>query len=115
MESTSEASVASRGVGLLPPCRWPWFRIAVHHQKRRSRSFSCDKWIAGCIRLPATLNSFVDHYGILDAEYERAAAAGKRFFVLLPTREPTASGGEYLVVIDSKRLERPAWSPLPRR
>ena len=24
----------------------------------------------GCVRIPATLNTFLDHYGILDAEYE---------------------------------------------
>ena len=69
----------------------------------------------GCIRVPATFDRFVDHYGILDADYERAAAGGKRFFVLISEREPTSWSGEYLVVIDSGRLERPVWSPLSRR
>ena len=28
----------------------------------------------GCIRIPATLNKLLDHYGILDAGYQRAMA-----------------------------------------
>ncbi len=67
----------------------------------------------GCIRIPATLNTFIDRYGLLDADYERAMILGKKFFVILPTREPTPWSGRYLVVVDSKRLERPPWSPLP--
>lgn len=69
----------------------------------------------GCIRIPATLNSFLDHYGILDADYERAIADGKKFFVLLPDRETTPWPGNYLVVVDTKRQEHPSWSPLPKR
>jgi hypothetical protein len=67
----------------------------------------------GCIRVPATFNTFIDHYGILDAEYERAIAAGKKFFVLTSTREPTPWSGQYLVVVDSTRQNRPSWSPSP--
>ena len=29
----------------------------------------------GCIRIPATLNRFLDRHGVLDADYERAARA----------------------------------------
>jgi hypothetical protein len=67
----------------------------------------------GCIRIPAAMNTFIDHYGILDANYERAMAGGKRFWVLTPNREPTPWSGHYLVVVDTKRKERPVWSPSP--
>lgn len=68
----------------------------------------------GCIRIPATLNRLLDHFGVLDAEYERLAKFGKKLTVLLPDRETVAEPGRYLVVVDSGRTERPAWSPLPR-
>jgi hypothetical protein len=56
----------------------------------------------GCIRIPATLNVFIDHYGLLDADYERAAAEGKSIWVLRPDREPTPwSGADALVGIIS--------------
>ena len=32
----------------------------------------------GCIRIPASLNRFIDRYGILDADYELAVARGER-------------------------------------
>ena len=67
----------------------------------------------GCIRIPATMNTFIDHYGILDAEYERAMAAGKTFWVLPANREPTPYSGQFLVVVDSERQQRPVWSPSP--
>jgi hypothetical protein len=67
----------------------------------------------GCIRIPASLNTFIDHYGILDANYESAAASGRRFFVLSSDREPTPWSGRYLVVVDSNRQKRPAWSWSP--
>jgi hypothetical protein len=67
----------------------------------------------GCVRIPATLNTFLDRYGILDSEYEAELKAGKAPAVLLPNREPSPWAGRYLVVIDSGQKERPAWSPLP--
>lgn len=67
----------------------------------------------GCIRIPATLNTFIDRYGVLDAEYEQAMTQGKQFWVLSPQRKPTPWSGRYLIVIDSEASERPAWSPLP--
>ena len=67
----------------------------------------------GCIRIPATLNRLLDHYGVLDAEYERLLEDGRRPWVLQEDREPVADAGRYLVVVDSDRGERPAWSPLP--
>jgi len=67
----------------------------------------------GCIRIPASLNLFIDRYGLLDADYEAAARAGERPWVLRPDREPTPWPGRWLVVIDSQRGARPAWSPGP--
>jgi hypothetical protein len=67
----------------------------------------------GCIRIPASLNTFIDHYGILDGDYEKAMAAGEMFPVLSKTREATAWSGRFLVVVDTERTERPAWSPAP--
>jgi hypothetical protein len=68
----------------------------------------------GCIRISASLNRFIDHYGILDAEYDRALADGRSLWVLPPDREPTPWSGQFLVVVDTGRNRRPAWSPKPR-
>jgi hypothetical protein len=67
----------------------------------------------GCIRIPASLNHFLDHYGVLDADYEVALAEGKPLRALLPDRQPLRWAGRYLVVIDSEATERPLWSPAP--
>lgn len=67
----------------------------------------------GCIRIPATLNAFIDHYGILDGDYEEAMKEGKTFWVLSKKREATSFSGRFLIVVDTKRLERPEWSPVP--
>ena len=56
----------------------------------------------GCIRIPAALNRFLDRHGVLDADYERAAANDIRFRTLLPRgRTPTPLAGTALVVVDS--------------
>ena len=70
----------------------------------------------GCIRIPGTLNVFIDKYGVLDADYEWAMLEGKSIWVLLPAREPTPWSGRYLVIVDSQRDRRPDWarSPVPR-
>ena len=68
----------------------------------------------GCIRIPASMNLFIDHYGLLDAHYEEAIAAGQKFWVLPPLREPTPWSGRYLVIVDTERQTRPSWSP-PRK
>lgn len=68
----------------------------------------------GCIRIPAAFDVFIDRYGILDADYERARALGHRIWVLRPDRIETPWSGRYLVVIDTERTRRPAWSP-PRK
>jgi hypothetical protein len=69
----------------------------------------------GCIRIPATLNAFIDHYGILDGDYEKAKATGMTFWVLPKTRQATPWSGRFLVVVDTGRIKRPAWSPPPRK
>lgn len=67
----------------------------------------------GCIRIPATLNDFIDRYGLLDADYEQGRADGKKLWVLRRDRTPTPWSGRYLVIVDSGSTERPAWSPEP--
>jgi hypothetical protein len=67
----------------------------------------------GCIRIPATLNTFIDRYGILDGDYETAMAEGQTFWVISKTRETTPWSGRFLVVVDTGRTERPAWSLAP--
>ena len=77
----------------------------------------------GCIRIPATLNRLLDHYGVLDAGYLPPEAApgsaaerpaeGPSLWMLLPDRKPVAEAGRFLVVVDSQRDARPAWSPAP--
>jgi hypothetical protein len=56
----------------------------------------------GCVRIPAAMNRFLDRHGILDADYERAAASDPRFVaLLLPDRVPTPLAGDALIIIDS--------------
>jgi hypothetical protein len=64
----------------------------------------------GCIRTTGAFNMFLDRYGILDGNYERAMATGRRFWMLSPARQPTAWSGRYLVIVDTERPERPAWA-----
>lgn len=67
----------------------------------------------GCIRIPSSLNHFLDHYGVLDADYEAAVAEDKSLRALLPDRQGVPWPGRYLVVIDSEAQARPPWSPAP--
>ncbi|KVM63260.1 hypothetical protein WJ59_24250 [Burkholderia gladioli] len=70
----------------------------------------------GCVRIPGSLNAFLDHRGILDADYETRASEGEAPWILHDQpREPTPDAGRYLVVIDTAKGARPAWSPLPGR
>jgi hypothetical protein len=69
----------------------------------------------GCIRLPATLNAFIDHHAVLDADYLDSAAAGAIQWVLRNDRSPLPWPGRYLVIVDSKATERPDWAPLPSK
>ncbi|MFH1428105.1 MAG: hypothetical protein ABIG60_06320 [Patescibacteria group bacterium] len=55
----------------------------------------------GCIRISGKLNQFLDHYGLLDREYE-AKKNDKRFsWMLKANREPVLFAGQYLLVGDS--------------
>jgi hypothetical protein len=69
----------------------------------------------GCVRIPAALNTLIDHYGLLDADYEQSMADGKHFWVLEKNREPTPWSGRYLIIVDSNRTTRPIWSPSRQR
>ena len=55
----------------------------------------------GCIRIPASLNTFIDHHGVLDRAYLEAQAAGRPQWILQPQREPVPWPGRFLVVVDS--------------
>ena len=68
----------------------------------------------GCVRTTASFNTFLDRYGILDGDYERAAAEGHKSRVLSATRESTPWSGRYLVVVDSQREQRPVWAKFLR-
>jgi hypothetical protein len=65
----------------------------------------------GCIRIPATLNRLLDHYGVLDAAYLQASAEGAPLWVLPASQTPVAHSGRFLVIVDTQRKERPAWAP----
>ncbi len=67
----------------------------------------------GCVRIPASLNAFIDRHGLLDAAYEQAVADGAHLWVLRVDRMPTPFAGRYLAVVDSEREERPAWAFVP--
>ena len=69
----------------------------------------------GCVRIPQTLNDFIDRHGVLDEDYERQVKSGSRLWVLRKDRTPVASAGRSLVVVDSNREERSAWSPVPAK
>ena len=64
----------------------------------------------GCIRIPASLNVFLDRHGLLDADYEAAAAGGRKLAVLRDDRVPTLFPGRFLVIVDSARATRPFWA-----
>lgn len=86
-------------------------RLQVHatdHELLEPRlGQACSK---GCVRIPATLNVFLDRHGILDEDYERALAAGTPVWQLRADRTPTPWPGRYLVVIETGRTARPAWA-----
>ncbi|MFM0340356.1 L,D-transpeptidase [Paraburkholderia fungorum] len=67
----------------------------------------------GCVRIPASLNTFLDHYGMLDAEYVALVESGKSLWVLKSDRQVMPWAGRYIAVVDSERKSRPAWAPAP--
>ncbi len=52
----------------------------------------------GCIRLSAKFNYFLDHHGILDAEFEKNE---KKKYILPKDREKVVYAGNLIVVVDS--------------
>ena len=68
----------------------------------------------GCIRIPATLDEFLDRRGILDRDYVAAREAGASLWVLRADQDITRWPGKYLVVVDSLARARPAWATPPR-
>jgi hypothetical protein len=93
-----------------PPARSP-MRLQVHATDPVLERYLGRVRSKGCIRIPATLNIFLDRYGILDADYEARSAAGIRLWVLRPDRISVPGAGRYLVIVDSFRKSRPPWSP----
>jgi hypothetical protein len=69
----------------------------------------------GCIRIPASLNVYLDRRGVLDLDYEQALARGEPMWVMRADRMPTSWPGRYLVVIDSNAKARPAWTRIGKR
>ena len=55
----------------------------------------------GCIRISAKLNRFLDHFGIIDKEYEEWNSA-KKIWLLKADREPANYAGKYVLVGDSR-------------
>jgi hypothetical protein len=55
----------------------------------------------GCIRIPATLNRFLDMHGVLDADYETLATEGQPPRVLRKERQPLTWPGRYMVIIET--------------
>lgn len=68
----------------------------------------------GCVRIPGSLDRFLDQYGVIDADYQAMVDAGFSLWVLHRDRTVTPWAGRYLVVVDSGAPSRPAWSPEPR-
>jgi hypothetical protein len=64
----------------------------------------------GCIRIPATLNEFLDRRGVLDADYLSALESGARLWIMRADRQGTRWPGRYLVIVDSERRTRPDWA-----
>jgi hypothetical protein len=67
----------------------------------------------GCIRIPATLNRLIDHYGLLDADYNQALRDGRSLWMIDTQRDPVPDPGRYVIVVDSGLQDRPEWAPAP--
>ncbi len=65
----------------------------------------------GCIRLPDSLNRFLDRRGIIDADIERLGQNDIGYRALLsPELEPTPLAGDAVIVVDSSE---PSVKPYP--
>lgn len=58
----------------------------------------------GCVRVSAAMNRFLDRHGVLDADYEKAAAEDRAYAAVLRSdRAPSPLAGRTLVIIDSSK------------
>lgn len=57
----------------------------------------------GCIRISGKLNKFLDHYGILDKDYEEQKHLKGISWLLGTNRESMIYGGKYLIIGDSAK------------
>jgi hypothetical protein len=55
----------------------------------------------GCIRISGKMNKFLDHFGLLDKEYEANKNKKIISWLLKSDREPSVYAGKYLVIGDS--------------
>jgi len=55
----------------------------------------------GCIRISDKLNKFLDHYGLLDREYEANKNKKMVAWLLKADRQPVVYAGQYLLIGDS--------------
>jgi len=93
---------------------WGVMRLQVH----ATDPDQLERWLGaarskGCIRIPASFDEFLDRRGVLDADYEDAVRNGQSLWILRADRETTRWPGRYLVVVETERASRPAWSPAP--
>lgn len=58
----------------------------------------------GCVRISAEMNYFLDHYGIIDREYEKNKNNKKVSWLLKKNRLPTPLAGKYLIIQDSSNF-----------
>ncbi len=59
----------------------------------------------GCIRVSARMNKFLDHFGLLDKEYEANKDKKTVAWLLKSSRQPVAFAGQYLLVGDSGKQD----------
>mgnify|MGYP001572882859 CR=1 FL=1 len=57
----------------------------------------------GCIRVSGKLNKFLDHFGLLDREYEINKDKKSIAWLLKSDREPSIFAGKYMLVGDSSK------------
>ena len=63
----------------------------------------------GCVRIAASLNEFLDHYGVLDASYDAAAAKrGHPPWIWGPNHVQTPYSGRFVIVLDTPSTSAPA-------
>ena len=61
----------------------------------------------GCVRIPSSMNRFLDVHGVIDRDIEAASVHDSRSAALLPgNRMPTPLAGRLLIVVDSSPAAR---------